>query len=102
MIIENLKAQKKNLRLPDDGEDEMGEAKSPTIMETAMKNDHWERHIEELILNHARISKIQGLENFHNLRKLKLLDNCITEIEGLDRLKVLEELSLEKNKLTVI
>ena len=42
------------------------------------------------------------MDSFVNLRKLKLLDNHITEIEGLENLRVLEELSLEKNKLTGI
>ena len=36
------------------------------------------------------------------MRKLKLLDNCISEIEGLENLRVLEELSLEKNKISAI
>jgi Leucine-rich repeat (LRR) protein len=48
------------------------------------------------------IYKIGFLEPYVNLRKLKLLDNCINEIEGLESLRVLEELSLEKNKLTGI
>ena len=54
------------------------------------------------MLNHQKISKIGYLEPFVNLRKLKLLDNNIQEIEGLESLRVLEELSLEKNKLTGI
>ena len=45
---------------------------------------------------------IAHLEPFVNLRKLKLLDNNISEIEGFENLRVLEELSLEKNKLTGI
>ena len=48
------------------------------------------------------IGKIQNLEPFVNLRKLKLLDNNIQVICGLENLRVLEELSLEKNKLTGI
>ena len=52
------------------------------------------------MLNHQYISKIAYLDNFSNLRKLKLLDNCISEIEGLENLRVLEELSLEKNKIS--
>jgi len=62
----------------------------------------WERQIEEIVLNHRYISKIGHLDSFINLRKLKLLDNCIAEIEGLENLRVLEELSLEKNKITAI
>lgn len=46
-----------------------------------------------------QICKIQCLEKFINLRKLKLLDNNILVIQGLETLRVLEELSLEKNKL---
>ena len=40
------------------------------------------------------------MEQFVNLRKLQLVDNCITRIDGLSRCKLLEELSLEKNKIT--
>lgn len=58
--------------------------------------------MEEIVLNHLHISKIGYLEPYVNLRKLKLLDNGIMEIEGLESLRVLEELSLEKNKLTGI
>ena len=58
--------------------------------------------MEEIILNHQQVSKIGFLDAFVNLRKLKLLDNYISEIEGLENLRVLEELSLEKNKLTGI
>ena len=49
-----------------------------------------------------KICRIQNLEKFTNLRKLKLLNNNITVIQGLENLRVLEELSLEKNKLTGI
>ena len=44
----------------------------------------WERSIETLVLSH------------------KLIDNCIAKIEGLNRCKLLEELSLEKNKIAHI
>ena len=40
-----------------------------------------------------------ALETFVNLRKLSLVDNALTKIEGLSRCKLLEELSLEKNKI---
>jgi Leucine-rich repeat (LRR) protein len=36
------------------------------------------------------------------LRKLQLVDNCISKIEGLSRCKLLEEVSLEKNKISNI
>ena len=45
-----------------------GESSNPTGVE---------RQIEELCLNHMQIGRIQNLELFVNLRKLKLLDNNI-------------------------
>lgn len=62
----------------------------------------WEKTVETLILNHREISRIEPLtlEQFLNLRKLQLVDNGIVRIEGLGRCKLLEELSLEKNKIT--
>lgn len=57
--------------------------------------------METLILNHRQINRLElSLEQFVNLRKLQLVDNCITRIDGLSRCKLLEELSLEKNKIT--
>ncbi len=52
-----------------------------------------------LILSHKQIHKIEQLDPFINLRKLQLNDNSILRIEGLTRCKLLEELSLEKNKI---
>jgi Leucine-rich repeat (LRR) protein len=49
-----------------------------------------------------RIEKIENLDAFTSLRKLNLLDNKINSITGLENLKVLEELCLEKNKITQI
>jgi Leucine-rich repeat (LRR) protein len=39
------------------------------------------------------------MHNFSSLRKLMLLDNKIAVISGLENLKSLEELNLEKNKI---
>jgi Leucine-rich repeat (LRR) protein len=63
----------------------------------------WEKNVETLGLNHRQISRLDNaLELFVNLRKLQLVDNCITKIEGLGRCKLLEEVSLEKNKISII
>jgi Leucine-rich repeat (LRR) protein len=67
--------------------------------EQQSNQNEWERTIETLILNHKQIHKIEQLDPFINLRKLQLVDNSITRIEGLNRCKLLEELSLEKNKI---
>ena len=62
---------------------------------------HWEKNVENLILNHRNISRIDSaLENFVNLRKLQLVDNQIVRVEGLSKCKLLEELSLENNKIS--
>ena len=98
MVMEHLRSQKKNFQmdkiLSDENEDEDSQAGS--------QQNSWERQVEELILNHMQICRIQNLEKFTNLRKLKLLNNNISLIQGLENLRVLEELSLEKNKLTGI
>lgn len=57
--------------------------------------------METLVLNHRQINRLDNsLELFVNLRKLQLVDNCISRIDGLGRCKLLEELSLEKNKIS--
>jgi len=98
MVMDHLRSQKKNFQMDkimsDENEDEDSQAGS--------QQNSWERQVEELILNHMQICRIQNLEKFTNLRKLKLLNNNISVIPGLENLRVLEELSLEKNKLTGI
>ena len=44
----------------------------------------------------------KNLDVFMNLRKLYLMDNNIVKIQGLESCTLLEELSLEKNKIKVI
>mmetsp|Transcript_8729 Transcript_8729/g.8018 ORF Transcript_8729/g.8018 Transcript_8729/m.8018 type:complete len:356 (+) Transcript_8729:184-1251(+) len=93
IIFDALKVQKKNVsnyQPPQGNQIVGGEAQD------------WQKTIEILILNHKKVSKIRGLEGFVNLRKLKMIDNCLVKIEGLGRCKLLEELSLEKNKITQI
>ena len=67
MIVDQLKSQKKNFQLdgtvPGDGD--------------SSNPNGAERQVEELCLNHMQICRIQNLEPFVNLRKLKLLDNNI-------------------------
>ena len=101
MIHEYLKNQKKNYQITSEAQQNAeNEAAAAGIV--LDQQNSWERQVEEICLNHKKISKIGFLESFVNLRKLKLLDNNIQEIEGLESLRVLEELSLEKNKLTGI
>lgn len=59
----------------------------------------WERHIEMLDMSHLKLSSVQLMDKFVCLRKLLLLDNKIQTISGLECLKSLEELNLEKNKI---
>ena len=53
--------------------------------------------IEEIDLSNNRISKIQGLKNLINLKKLNLKNNYIEKIEGLENLNKLELLDLSGN-----
>lgn len=59
----------------------------------------WEKKVEVLILNHKRLKKINNLENLSNLRRASFVDNEISNIEGLQYCKLLEELSLESNRI---
>jgi Leucine-rich repeat (LRR) protein len=59
----------------------------------------WEKSFETLAVNHMKISRITCLEGFISLRRLALIDNDIQIIENLGSCKLLEELSLEKNKI---
>ena len=92
IIVDQLRSQKKNIQIDRQPEEDDTESKASAQV-------NWERQVEELSLSHLGISSIQCLEKFVNLRKLKLLDNNIAVIQGLENLRVLEELSLEKNKL---
>jgi Leucine-rich repeat (LRR) protein len=49
-----------------------------------------------------QVNKIQNIANFVNLRRLNLFNNCISTIQGLESCRLLEELNLEKNKISVI
>lgn len=86
IIMNQVRQQKKNIVI-DNKDDESN------------KHLNWERQVEELQLSHLQLSAISNLEKFVNLRKLNLLDNNINFIQGLENLRVLEELSLEKNRL---
>ena len=101
MIMGYLKTQKKSYQMATEGQQQAESEAAAAGIVLEPKNS-WERQVEEIILNHQQVCKIAYLEPFVNLRKLKLLDNYISEIEGLENLRVLEELSLEKNKLTGI
>lgn len=49
-----------------------------------------------------KIKKIANLKDLVNLRSINLSHNLIEHIEGLDNCKLLEELNLEKNKISRI
>lgn len=62
----------------------------------------WLASVEELVLEHRRIRRMQALEGLVCLRRLSLCDNDITVIEGLGDCTRLEELCLEDNRITQI
>lgn len=62
----------------------------------------WEGRVEELVLDHLNIRKLNGLSALVNLRSLSLSDNDITAITGLEKCPLLEELVLEENRVTKI
>ena len=58
--------------------------------------------LELLLLNGKKISHINELDNFINLKELYLNNNYITEIKGLDNLKNLQVLNLNFNSIKKI
>jgi hypothetical protein len=50
--------------------------------------------------NISDLTKIEGLQNFQDVKKIILDDNNIIEIKGLEMLQNLEEISLKNNKIT--
>ena len=63
---------------------------------------NWGEYIEELILRHMKLTKIELLNGLCSLKKLNLSNNKITKIEYLNDCTLLEELNLEHNKISVI
>ena len=63
------------------------------------ENSHSYSYIIELIFSYKRIIKIQNLEGLVNLETLKLDNNLIENIEGLDFLPKLKILDLSFNKI---
>lgn len=112
MILDSVKDQRKNLfevpapstdspGRPGEDHDEDGRGDLPPVAkyEPAERKANWEKLIEILNLAHQGISQLCALEPFVNLKKLNLMDNDIAKIQGLEQCKLLEELSLEKNKI---
>ena len=60
----------------------------------------WLASVEQLVLEHRRIRRMQALDGLINMRRLSLCDNDITVIEELQDCTRLEELSLEDNRIT--
>jgi protein phosphatase 1 regulatory subunit 7 len=57
---------------------------------------------EELYFVSMRIGKLEALQNSHNLKVLRLRNNLIKKIEGLEVCVQLQELELYDNQITVI
>jgi hypothetical protein len=53
--------------------------------------------LKNLLLNHNFISKVEGLENAHNLERLYLYDNRLTKIEGIGHLSKLSKVRFDGN-----
>ncbi|CAG9310144.1 unnamed protein product [Blepharisma stoltei] len=62
----------------------------------------WIMSQEKLILNNQKLTTLQGVEIFNNLKVLSCAGNMIKEIAGLNRCILLEELCLENNMISII
>mmetsp|Transcript_34109 Transcript_34109/g.96662 ORF Transcript_34109/g.96662 Transcript_34109/m.96662 type:complete len:1474 (-) Transcript_34109:585-5006(-) len=65
-------------------------------------DDSWWHNVEELVVEHQRVRRIQNLENLTRLRRASFADNELTRLEGLDQCTALEELSVEDNRIMAI
>ena len=60
------------------------------------------KKVTHIYYNKKGYSKIKGLENLKQLRKLYLIGNKISKIEGLENLKQLQKLDLNGNQISKI
>jgi len=65
-------------------------------------DDSWWRQVEEIVVEHQRVRRIQNLEKLTSLRRASFVDNELTRLEGLDFCTALEELSVEDNRIMAI
>ncbi len=71
------------------------------ITDLDMNNDKL-KEVKELDLSNNHISDLKGIEKFSNIRILKLNNNRLRKIEGIDSLKSLEKLFLRNNRIKEI
>ena len=62
----------------------------------------WGGEVQEVVLEHQCLRRIQNLEQLTSMRRASFRDNAISCIEGLRHCTALEELSLEENDITTI
>jgi len=66
------------------------------------EEEDWWVQVEELVLEHQRVRRLQNLDKLVRMRRASFCDNELSRIEGLDACTSLEELSLEDNRLLAI
>jgi Leucine-rich repeat (LRR) protein len=62
----------------------------------------WWCQVEEVVLEHRRVRRLQNLERLTGMRRASFCDNEVSRLEGLEECTALEELSLEQNRVVVI
>jgi hypothetical protein len=65
-------------------------------------SEDWWESVEELVLEHQRVRRLQNLERLTKMRRASFCDNELTRVEGLECCTSLEELSLEGNRITAV
>eukprot|EP00854_Cymbomonas_tetramitiformis_P014094 gene14094-16667_t len=65
-------------------------------------DDAWWESVEEVVLEHQRVRRLQNLERLTKMRRASFSDNELTRIEGLECCTSLEELSLEDNRIVQV
>eukprot|EP00026_Physarum_polycephalum_P000578 Phypoly_transcript_00579.p1 GENE.Phypoly_transcript_00579~~Phypoly_transcript_00579.p1 ORF type:complete len:894 (+),score=112.18 Phypoly_transcript_00579:1591-4272(+) len=67
------------------------------LSDSIAESDDWWTKVVALKLRHCGIRRLTHLEKLVNMRKADLGDNLIGRIDGLDSLKLLEDLCLDEN-----
>jgi Leucine-rich repeat (LRR) protein len=72
------------------------------VVVTDGDGEDWWESVEELVLEHQRVRRLQNLERLTKMRRASFCDNELTRVEGLECCTGLEELSLEGNRITAV
>ena len=69
----------------------------------SVNDEHaWRAEVQEIVLDHKKLRRVQNLEGFKKLKRIAFGNNELTKIQGLAECAALEEVSLEENRIAEI